>query len=185
MDSMKKIREILPIADNLLWLLICNLLVLAGISGLIIAVTELIKYALDNGSYAIFAYIFVAPFLIGYSIAIFVPTIILGVAFATVALLAVLRFIVRSKKTKFIFTILNLLLIIICSILIYVGTSLAGVKILEYERISPEGFVFIMVGFVKMFKVIPIVMMILNVPITAFCVTFDIMGLKEKENIGE
>ena len=76
MDSIKKLREILPVADNLLWLLISNLLVLAGISGLIITVTELIKYAVDNRSYAIFAYIFVAPFLIGYSIAIFVPTII-------------------------------------------------------------------------------------------------------------
>ncbi|MBP5529754.1 MAG: hypothetical protein J6X80_06865 [Lachnospiraceae bacterium] len=182
---MKKLREILPIADNLLWMLICNLFVLAGISGLILTVLELIKYAVDNGSYAIFSYIFVAPFLIGYSIAIFVPTIILGSVFAAVAILAVIRLIVRSKKTKFVLAILNFLLIILCSILMFVGTKLAGVKIFEYEKISPEGFVLIVIGFVKMFKVIPIVMMFLNVPITAFCVNFDIMGLKEKENIGE
>ena len=184
MDSMKKLREILPVTDNLLWLLISNLLVLAGISGLILTVMELIKYAVDNRSYAIFAYIFVAPFLIGYSIAIFVPTIILGIASSAVVLLAVIRLIVKSKKSKFVFAILNLLLIFLCSILMYVGANFAGVKIIEYERMNPEGFAFIMVGFVKIFKVIPIIMMIINFLVTVFCVSFDFIRLNEEENAG-
>ena len=182
MDSVKKIREVLFITNNTLWLLLSNLLVLAGIGGFILTAAEIIKYGVDSGAYAIIGYIFLIPVLGFYSVCIFVPTIILGLVSGLAGIFAVIRLVAKSKKRKFVFAILNLIIMFLCTILMFVGVNIVSELSYEYDSMYSEGLSFIFIEAVKVFRVIPIIAMIIYVPLAAISIPVDIPELKVEED---
>ena len=168
----KSIRETILLINNAFQFLLGILIIHATVGVIILSILESFAGGLTGIGLA-----FILPILPLFTLFVFIPSIALGFISFIPGLFGILRSKAKKEKEKQRFLVLNIVGLFICSILSFAGSF--GVGYLIEEFFSPNS---VLSTIDVIVRLIPIIMLILNVLLLVFTIYVDIPTVSEQND---